>query len=264
MPELPEVETIVRGLRKLVTGKEITEIISHRSGTISEERSETGEYGRITGIRRRGKYLLIDTDIQITIMIHLRMTGKLIFDKTEAGSQHLRAEIRFSDKTLLIFDDVRTFGKIIVMDSGKDVEHLSFLGPEPLETDFNEHYLSEKIKGRKAPVKNILLDQRIVAGLGNIYVVEILHRAGISPEREGGLLTRKEINLIIEKTREVLQEAISCNGTTISDYRSVDDKSGEFQNFLRVYGKEKCKCGAEIKKIKQAGRTSYFCPNCQK
>ncbi len=264
MPELPEVETIARGLRDRVTGKEIAKIISHRSGTIIEKRSETGEYGRITGIRRRGKYLLIDTDRDITIMIHLRMTGKLIFEENKAGSQHCRAEIRFTDKTILIFDDVRTFGKIMVMDSGKDAEYLSFLGPEPLGADFNEKYLAAKIKGRKAPIKNILLDQRIVAGLGNIYVVEILHRAGISPLRESGQLKRKEISLIIEKTKEVLLEAIFCNGTTISDYRSVDDKSGEFQKYLRVYGKEKCVCGAEIEKIKQAGRTSYFCPNCQK
>ncbi|MDP8220185.1 MAG: zinc finger domain-containing protein, partial [Candidatus Stygibacter frigidus] len=163
-----------------------------------------------------------------------------------------------------IFDDVRTFGKINIFEKGFEQQKLSFLGIEPLDERFNVGYLEKRLFGRKAPVKNILLDQRVVAGLGNIYVLEILHRAKISPLREGRYIKKHDIAAIIHETKEVLKEAISKNGTTISDFRSVDDKTGEFQKFLRVYGKKQCKCGSEILRVKQAGRTSYYCPICQK
>lgn len=264
MPELPEVETVVRGLREKLTGREIDTMLSYREGTIIDERSEEGEYGRICGIHRRGKYILIDTDRETTIMIHLRMTGKLVFDQPAEESRHCRAEIRFSDQTNLIFDDVRTFGKINLLDKGSEEQKLSFLGIEPFDKGFDVEYLQQKLSGRKAPIKNILLDQSVIAGLGNIYVLEILYRAKISPLRKSSDLTKSEIAAIIHETKEVLSEAISKNGTTISDFRSVDDKTGEFQNFLRVYGKKQCECKSEILRVKQGGRTSYYCPVCQK
>jgi formamidopyrimidine-DNA glycosylase len=264
MPELPEVETVVRGLRSVLPGREIDEIASYRDGTVHDERSGEGEYGKVTGIRRRGKYILIDTDNGMTVMVHLRMTGKLVFNQPVEESKHCRAEVKFIDQTNLVFDDVRTFGKIILLDTGDEEGKLLSLGPEPLEDDFNEQYLAEKLSGRSVPIKNALLDQRVTAGLGNIYVAEILHRAGISPLRESRSMNKSEISLIIYKTKEVLREAVAKNGTTISDYRSIDDKTGEFQRFLRVYGKKQCHCGSEIKRVKQAGRTTFYCPVCQK
>ena len=264
MPELPEVETVVRGLQAVISGREIESIESYREGTVIDEREEEREFGKVTKIHRRGKYILIDTDRDTTIMIHLRMTGKLVFDQSAEESKYSRAEIKFTDQTNLIFDDVRTFGKINIFETGLEQQKLSFLGIEPLNDEFNVEYLQKRLSGRKAPVKNILLDQRMVAGLGNIYVLEILHRAKISPLRKGSDIKKHEIAAIIHETKEVLREAISKNGTTISDFRSVDDKTGEFQNFLRVYGKTQCKCKSEILRVKQAGRTSYYCPVCQK
>ena len=264
MPELPEVETVVRGLREKLTGREIDSIISYREGTVIDERSEERDYGNIIGIHRKGKYILIDTDSNTTIMIHLRMTGKLVFDQPAEESHHCRAELKFTDQTNLIFDDVRTFGKINILDKGSEEMKLSFLGIEPFDKGFDVEYLQKKLSGRKAPIKNILLDQSVIAGLGNIYVLEILHRAKISPLRKSSDIKKREIAAIIHETKEVLREAISKNGTTISDFRRVDDKTGEFQKFLRVYGKHYCKCKSEILRVKQAGRTSYYCPLCQK
>ena len=264
MPELPEVETVVRGLRAVLSGREIDEIASYREGTVYDERKTEGEYGKVTGIRRRGKYILIDTDSGMTVMVHLRMTGKLVFNQPIDESGHCRAEVKFFDQTNLVFDDVRTFGKIILWDTRDEEEKLSSLGPEPLGDKFNEEYLTQKLSGRLTPIKNALLDQRVTAGLGNIYVAEILHRAGVSPLRESRSMKKAEILLIINKTKEILIEAVAKNGTTISDYRSVENKTGEFQRFLRVYGKTQCHCGSAIKRVKQAGRTTYYCPVCQK
>ncbi|MEJ2627065.1 MAG: zinc finger domain-containing protein, partial [bacterium] len=128
----------------------------------------------------------------------------------------------------------------------------------------NYAYLSEKLKNRKAPIKNLLMNQGIVAGLGNIYVSEILHRSHVDPRRISGKLNKKEVEEIIKQTKLVLKEAITHNGTSVSDFRQIEDKKGEFQNFLRVYKKEYCNCGAAIQRIKMAGRSTYFCPRCQK
>jgi formamidopyrimidine-DNA glycosylase len=267
MPELPEVETIVRELKPVLMGKEIREIKCFRPGTVIDRREQAATaLGKIISISRRGKYIILEMDRDLILLIHLRMTGKLIYQKkAEKQSAHCRAEILFTDESQLYFDDVRTFGKIEIMGKNKLAELMSLkLGSEPLSAEFTSAYLSDKIKGKKAPIKSLLLNQEVVAGLGNIYVCEILHRAGVSPLRSGENLSRSEINKIVKETRQVLGEAIEKNGTTISDYRRVDDKKGEFQNFLRVYGKETCNCGNKIEHVKQSGRTSYYCPVCQK
>lgn len=264
MPELPEVQTIINGLTQKVLGKEIKEIIEFRSGTVIWQNPITG-LGNINFISRRGKYILIQTSNDYKVVIHLRMTGKLIFetDLTKT-SDHARAEIIFNDNTKLIFNDVRTFGKIQIFKDNEEIKAFQKLGLEPLSDEFNAGYLKNKLKNRKAPVKNILLDQRVIAGLGNIYVAEILFRSKINPRVPGNRITKKQLESIVLETKTVLQEAIKHNGTTISDYRSVEDKTGEFQNFLKVYRKENCECGHQIKKIKQAGRSTYYCPVCQK
>lgn len=265
MPELPEVQTIINGLNKKVISKTISSIIEKRRGTIIfGENIKICEFGKIENIKRRGKYIIIKTSKDLKLIIHLRMTGKLIFEKDlNNSSSHSRAEIIFSDKTKLIFDDVRTFGKIQIINVNKTINSLQKLGVEPLSDDFNTEYLKNELKNRKALIKNVLLDQKVIAGLGNIYVAEILFRAKVHPATTSNKLKTTELKRIVSETKSVLQEAIKHNGTTISDYRSVEDKTGEFQNFLRVYGKETCECGAMIQKIKQAGRSTYFCMECQ-
>lgn len=264
MPELPEVQTIINGLTRKVLGKEIEEINELRAGTVVWQNPVTS-LGKINSISRRGKYILMQTSNNFKLVIHLRLTGKLIFETDLAKtSDHARAELVFSDNTKLIFNDIRTFGKIQILKINEKIEALQKLGVEPLSDNFDTRYLKNKLKNRKAPIKNILLDQRVIAGLGNIYVAEILFRSKIDPRIPGNKLKKKKLESIVSETKKVLQEAIKYNGTTISDYRSVEDKTGEFQNFLKVYRKENCECGHQIKKIKQAGRSTYYCPVCQK
>ncbi len=266
MPELPEVQTIINGLNQRVIYKTISSIIEKRQGTlIFGEDVKICEFGRIMGIERRGKYIIIKTSKDLKLIIHLRMTGKLIFEKDlNNSSSHSRAEIIFSDKTKLIFDDVRTFGKIQILKKDNEIPGIYNLGVEPLSDEFDMVYLKSKLKNRKAPIKSVLLDQTVIAGLGNIYVAEILFRTKIHPATPVNSIKSAKLKRIVVETKNVLQEAIKHNGTTISDYRSVEDKTGEFQNFLKVYGKKICECGAMIQKIKQAGRTTYFCSKCQK
>jgi len=265
MPELPEVQTIIDGLNQKVISKTISSIIEKRQGTlIFEEGTKICEFGKIESVERRGKYIIIKTSKDLKLIVHLRMTGKLIFEKDiNYTSSHSRAEIIFSDKTKLIFDDVRTFGKIQIINSNEKINALQKLGVEPLSDEFNTEYLKNKLSNRIAPIKNVLLDQKVIAGLGNIYVAEILFRAKVHPTTKANKLKTTELNRIVLETKNVLQEAIKYNGTTISDYRSVENKTGEFQNFLKVYGKKTCECGAIIQRIKQAGRSTYFCSECQ-
>ena len=266
MPELPEVQTIINGLNQKVISKTITSIIEKRQGTlIFGEYINICEFGKIESVERRGKYIIIKTSKDLKLIVHLRMTGKLIFEKDlNKTSSHSRAEVIFSDKTKLIFDDVRTFGKIQIVNKNKRINALQKLGVEPLSDSFDLIYLKNEIKNRKAPIKIVLLDQTVIAGLGNIYVAEILFRANVHPATSANKIKSTKLKRIVSETKIILREAIKHNGTTISDYRSVEDKTGEFQNFLKVYGKKMCECGAMIQRIKQAGRSTYFCGECQK
>jgi formamidopyrimidine-DNA glycosylase len=264
MPELPEVQTIINDLTKTVIGKEINGIIEHRPGTVIGD-SSLIKNAEISAIDRRGKYIVIETSASIRLIIHLRMTGKLILEPNPGKiNLHTRAEILFSDSKRLLFDDIRTFGKIHIITSTDEFPAWKQLGAEPLNEDFTSAYLQKKINNRKSPIKNALLDQSVIAGLGNIYVSEILFRSKIDPRTLCYRLSTPQLKMIVSNTKQVLKEAIAKNGTTISDYRRVDDKTGEFQRFLRVYGKKTCTCGNQILKIKQAGRSTYFCPFCQK
>jgi len=266
MPELPEVQTIVTGLNNKVLDKTIFSLVEHRKGTIENfSGNKKPKLGFISSIDRRGKYIIINTSNDYKLIVHLRMTGKLIYEESlDRMSSHERASIIFADESKLIFDDIRTFGKIQIYHKDDKVKSLDKLGVEPLLKGLTAEYLQDKFVRRKSPIKVLLLNQEILAGLGNIYVSEILYRAKILPVRLGSELSLGELKLIIKETREVLKQAIACNGTTISDYRSVEDKTGEFQNFLKVYGKKECECGNEITKVKLAGRSSFFCEKCQK
>ncbi len=263
MPELPEVQSIISGLNRTILGKHLNRIDEHRKGTVFNEENYT-EFGEIVDISRRGKYIIILTSDRIKIIIHLRMTGKLIYRSREIKTnKHTRATLVFQDGSALLFDDVRTFGRIEIYRAEDIVAAIETLGPEPLREDFGKKYLSMILKSRTAPIKNLLLNQRIIAGLGNIYASEILHRAGILPTRPGNNLSGNEIGSIVNNTKKVLLEAIEAGGTTISDYRQVENKAGSYQKMLKVYGKDFCSCGSRLNRIKLAGRSTFYCVKCQ-
>ncbi|MCL2065265.1 MAG: DNA-formamidopyrimidine glycosylase [Candidatus Cloacimonetes bacterium] len=270
MPELPEVETIKRDLEKQVLGKEICDmrILLPRA---FENLHNTDVKGIINQISRIGKYLIIKINnlsgIDFLIVIHLRMTGKLIYHHSSKGfdEKHTRVVFLFNDGACLIFNDVRTFGKIEIVPINTRIESLKKIGIDALSEHFTFKLFYDICKSKKTPIKNLLLDQTLIAGIGNIYAQEILFLSKIMPTRPANSLKKKEIKDIYQNTKDILELAIQHNGTSISDFRRVDDKTGDFQNFLKVYGKKNCCiCYADLIKIKQAGRSTTFCQSCQK
>lgn len=267
MPELPEVQTVLDGVADVLQGKSLTGLECYYPGTvIIDPGLEHDPFpAKLAKAERRGKYMILHLDSSACIIIHLRMTGKLVYEpQPDEPHKHERARIMLASDDALRFIDIRTFGKITLLDSSNLAKYLPTLGPEPLSKDFNPAYLKEAFKNRKAPVKNLLLDQGLVAGLGNIYVCELLFRSKIRPDRPGSSLSAKELREIVNYTQEVLLEALAVGGTSISDYRQIDDKTGEFQHFLRVYQKRECPVGHKLQNLKLAGRSSFFCPECQK
>lgn len=270
MPELPEVETVVRELKGSIEHKTIRscKILRDsylRGGNPSEfVKRVTGRI--IKSVKRRGKYILWDLG-DGGVMSHLGMTGKYIrIEKDSEYPKHTVAAFGFDDFEV-IFNDVRRFGRLKLFELDNLPEEVRKLGAEPFSDGFTTKYLHDKFQNRKRAVKEVLLDQAIIAGLGNIYVSEILFRARIHPLKQAGKISRKKLAEVVKHTREILTKAIEHNGTTISDYKRVDEKSGEFQNFLAVYGKQgdACKnCGTEIEKVVIGGRSSFYCRKCQK
>ncbi len=265
MPELPEVETVVRELKQNIVGKSIVKVDELRPDTVFHDFSTLPEYGKVISVNRRGKYIIIDTERNISLIVHLRMTGKLIIVNNEIPvTKHTRAIISFSDNTKLFFNDIRTFGTINIIPGKNKLKFFCKLGCEPFSDEFNTEHLATIFTRKKTPIKNLLLDQNCIAGLGNIYANEILYSCKIAPNRPANILSKTELQLLIDKTREILTEAIKQNGTSISDFRRVDNKSGSFQNFLQIYGKDVCCEGHPVKRIKSGGRSTFYCPECQK
>jgi len=267
MPELPEVETIVKGLKKVLKGKVINSLECYYPGTIiyDTDIEATPFPAKVLELCRRGKYIIITLETDNAIIIHLRMTGKLVFDVLPSEPlQYERARIILNNSEVLHFIDIRTFGKIIICKQQNEEQYLPILGIEPFSKNFNANHLKAILKGKGASIKTVLLNQSMIAGLGNIYTCEILYRAGINPLMPAGKLSHKEIVEIVQQTLAVLSEAISLGGTSISDYRNIDDKTGSFQDFLKVYQKQFCPLGHKIERIKQSGRSTFFCPICQK
>ncbi|MCD4829868.1 MAG: bifunctional DNA-formamidopyrimidine glycosylase/DNA-(apurinic or apyrimidinic site) lyase [Candidatus Cloacimonetes bacterium] len=263
MPELPEVQTVVDGLNSLALPCEALALCELRPGTVQVS-AEVRWPLRFTHATRRGKYILLHTDTDLRLLAHLRMTGKFVATQPlDSAATHVRAVLELAGGGRLWFVDPRTFGTLELLTAAQAESRLAGLGPEPLEKSFDSHYLQAIFQKRKAPVKNLLLRQDIIAGLGNIYVCEILHEAGIDPRREGRSLDVDELERLVSATRDILSLAIAHNGTTIDDFRRVDDKTGEFQRMLRVYGKSVCDCGAPVIRIVQAGRGTWWCPSCQ-
>lgn len=271
MPELPEVETIVRELNNHLPGKKILSIDVLRKSTIVRDielfkNNLTGKV--IKSIHRQGKYLLFECDKDCWMMAHLRMTGKFIFQNHSIGHHpHNRTVFQLSGKSHLIFNDVRCFGTLEFVSELKNHPKLKLLGWDPWDKKLTSKKLKEQLNKRKASIKSLLLNQSIIAGLGNIYAAEILFDACIRPDTTGANITVDQAKRIIKSMRFILSEALKYNGTSISDFRRVDDKQGTFQNFLKVYGKEKqpcIKCSSPIIRIIQNQRSTFYCEKCQK
>ncbi len=271
MPELPEVETIVRDLRKSLLNSKIRQVELFRKPVvqnISSSRFIHSLTGRIfKNIERRGKYLVFDLDNHFQLIVHLRMTGKFILGRFRPSDfKYKRAVFYLNLPQLLIFDDVRAFGTFSLFKLNGSSSPLSHLGLEPFSSNFNTTTLVALFKKSGLPVKNFLLDQTKIAGLGNIYVSEILFDAGINPKKRSHLLTSLQIGRFILSTRKILEKAIRYNGTSISDYQRIDRKAGQFQKLLRVYqrGGEPCvQCRTPIRRIVQGQRSTFYCPVCQ-
>lgn len=274
MPELPEVETICRGLCRVLPGRVFAGLDIFYAGSLKAPSPEQWHAylpgRRVTDVGRRGKYILIRLDDGSTVVVHLRMTGRLIFSTGPVYTdKHTHVGFHFRDGGTLTFHDVRKFGTIWWLPDERlsEIKGLASLGPEPLSPDFHFPYLNREIEKRTIHIKSLLLNQEFLAGLGNIYADEILHRANIRPDRPARSLTRAERQLLFSVIREVLEEAINCRGTSMNDYVDSQGQLGAFQERLRVYGRkgEYCNCcRSPIERNTVAGRGTHFCPRCQK
>lgn len=278
MPELPEVETIRRGLEGRLEGRSIRAV--RRSGQRLrrplQPALEALEGGRFTGVRRRGKYLVLDLAGGDCLVVHLGMTGRLLLQETaeRQASPHDHLVLDLDGGSRLVFSDARRFGFVDLVRKGDDHPFLAGMGPEPLDRGFTSGVLMERAARTAAgrpcavPVKSRLLDQAVVAGVGNIYACEALHGAGVDPRREAASLSAGEYDHLAQAIRAVLAQAIRAGGTTLKDYRGADGAEGGFQAQLRVYGREGCPCmrpgcPGTVERIVQAQRATFFCPVCQ-
>jgi formamidopyrimidine-DNA glycosylase len=273
MPELPEVETICRGLRALATGHRIIEVkvLEPRLRTRVGKDFASKLVGRtITGVKRRGKYILILLDNDYVWLSHLGMSGKLI--RVEKGRERLRHDhivVRLEDGYELRYHDPRRFGLSLVVPLAElnSLPAMRVLGPEPLDGRFDGDYLYSAARNSRRRIRDLLIDQGTVAGLGNIYANEILFHAGVRPSTRAWKLGRARVERIAKLTPRILRQAIRWCGTSFSDYRDAEDRYGEFQNHLRVYDREseECKaCGTTIKRVPIGNRSAFYCPRCQR
>ncbi|MBU7006759.1 DNA-formamidopyrimidine glycosylase [Phosphitispora fastidiosa] len=274
MPELPEVETIRRSLEDKIKGKTFTgiEIFLEKilKGIDAGEFDEKLKGKKITGISRRGKYLIIQLSGGLVMVVHLRMTGQLLYCSAEQERvKHTHVIFHLSDKYDLRFVDQRQFGKVQFLPA-KDLENLSSLknlGVEPLSDDFTREFFKKGLRNRRVKIKPLLLEQEFIAGIGNIYADEALFRARVNPEKVAANLSPREASMLFNAIREVLIEGIDNKGTSIKDYIDGDGNKGSNQNNLRVYGRDRqpcTKCGTEIQRVVIRGRSAHYCPKCQK
>ena len=276
MPELPEVETIRRGLLKAMKGQRVSKIIVRRTDLrrpVPRNFIDMVSGKRILNVNRRAKYLLVILESNVVVIVHLGMSGRMVIergtDPNIPSRKHEHIVFILEGDINVRFSDPRRFGLIEISNSKNLSSHelLKNIGIEPLSKEFNALMLVEQFKKRKRTIKSVLLDQSIVAGLGNIYVCEGLFMAKISPTRITHSLTFKEIEIFVIKIKQLLLDAISSGGSTLKDHVSVTGNMGYFQYKFLVYGRENkpCMiCGEVIIRINQAGRSTFFCNNCQK
>ena len=273
MPEKPEVITVARNLEKILLEKKIMNCYVYWDNIIAypsvKEFIEKIKNQVIHKITTRGKFLVFELDSD-SLLIHLRMEGKFLFrNEDDEITKHEHVAFTLEDGTSWRYHDVRKFGRmyLIPKEDTYKVKPLLDLGYEYYDENLTKEYLYEKIHKKSLPIKTVLLDQSIIAGIGNIYANEILFLSKINPNREASKITKKECQRIIDSTRIVLEKAISLGGTTIRSFTSSEGVHGRFQNELMVHGKENEKCiycGEIIKKIQLGGRGTYYCPKCQK
>ncbi len=283
MPELPEVETVRRGLAPVMEGAVIARADVNRPDLRWPFPPDmavrlTGQ--RVLSLRRRSKYLLADLESGETLLIHLGMSGRMLISGDPLGrfvhehpapEKHDHVVLHMDSGTRITFNDPRRFGAMDLFATAGAETHplLARIGPEPLGNSFDESYLARALEGRNTPVKAALLDQRIVAGLGNIYVCEALYRAGISPRRRAGNIGARRAAALVPIIRDVLRDAIHAGGSSLRDYRQADGELGYFQHSFDVYGREGQPCRREgctgtITRIVQSGRSSFYCGKCQR
>lgn len=273
MPEMPEVETIARQLRRRIVGRAVREVrLSGKALRRPVEESFAGTLvgRRISRVHRRGKYLILELKPRAYFLIHLGMSGRVLHrSRAEDPAPHTHAIIQLSDGSLLSYQDPRRFGLLAAYEVRRicDIPELERLGKDPLSAAFDGEWLWPLISGSRCDIKAFLLDQRRIAGLGNIYVCEALFRARIHPARRCHRLSRKEVGSLVGAIRKVLRTAVRNQGTTFSDFTASDGEPGSNQRLLRVFQREgrKCRrCGALIRRLRQGNRSSYYCPGCQK
>src|SRR6056297_1830352 len=283
MPELPEVETVRRGLAPVMEGQVIARAAVNRPDLrwpFPPDMAARLTGQRVLMLRRRSKYILADLASGETLLIHLGMSGRMLVSGDPLGrfvhdhpapEKHDHVALDMENGARITFNDPRRFGAMDLMPTDRAEAHplLAKLGPEPLGNAFNAPYLTAALRGRNTPVKSALLDQRIVAGLGNIYVCEALFRARISPRRRAGNISGKRIALLVPIVRDVLRDAIAAGGSSLRDFRQADGELGYFQHRFDVYDREglACRapgCTAKVARIVQSGRSSFFCPQCQR
>lgn len=268
MPELPEVETVLRTLQQRIAGEQITDVQILYDKLIDgdpEEFCRTLEGQTFRLFCRRGKYLLFGMD-DVWFVSHLRMEGKYYIQRPEEPLiKHTHAVFTLSGGNTLRYNDVRKFGRMKLYPADTDFDVFHGLGPEPFSPAFCAAYAAEQLSGRHESIKTVLLDQSFVAGIGNIYADEILAAAGILPMKRACDLSEEEISRIVQQTVSVLQQAIEAGGTTIRSYTSSLGVTGRFQLQCLVHGQKTCAvCGSEVRRIRLAGRSSYYCEHCQR
>ena len=271
MPELPEVETTVRGLAPVLEGRRIRSIELRRADLrrpFPPDLRQRLTGARVTRLGRRAKYGLIDTDRGDTLVFHLGMSGSWRLDPAELG-KHDHVVIETDEARRLTLNDPRRFGSIDLVPTVRlnEIEPFASMGPEPLAGAFDGAYLAAALDSRVAPIKALLLDQRIVAGLGNIYVCDALHLAGIAPGRLGGHIARARLDRLAEAVKSVLRAAIEAGGSSLRNYARPDGELGYFSSEWRAYGREgePCPgCGAPIRRRTDSGRSTFYCAKCQR
>lgn len=302
MPELPEVETVRRGLLPAMEGRVIALATVNRPDLrwpFPPDMAARLTGARVDGLRRRSKYILADLSTGETLLIHLGMSGRMLISSPPpisgeglgegvapettretlgewhhphpAPEKHDHVILDMDNGTRITFNDARRFGAMDLMPTATADSHplLAALGPEPLGNAFHESWLTQRLKGRNTPIKSALLDQHIIAGLGNIYVCETLYRARIHPARKAGRISATRTAALVPIIRDVLTDAITAGGSSLRDYRQADGELGYFQHSFQVYGREgqPCLtpgCADTIRRIVQSGRSSFYCPTCQK
>lgn len=283
MPELPEVETVRRGLEPSMAGIVIAKAHVNRPDLrwpFPERMAERLSGARVERLRRRSKYILADLDTAETLLIHLGMSGRMTVSGDPLGQfahdhpqalKHDHVVFDMENGSRVTFNDPRRFGAMDLLPTETIDTHplLAKLGPEPLGNSFDAAYLVGRLEGRKTPIKSALLDQRIIAGLGNIYVCEALYRARLSPLCKSGNIFTSQIEALVPIIRTVLEDAIQAGGSSLKDFRQADGELGYFQHSFDVYGRENAPChtpdcAGTIARITQSGRSSFYCPQCQR